>query len=303
MVHLRHGSATPAADVFFSLTSRVWSYFYQWCCRCACPPHESLRPAALAAPLPRRRRIREEVSCLYLTLCLVSRPRRIANAVDVSGRIASPSDWMGCKSMSRSWNGKMVMRWRGRQTALVVVRLLPPSLCACAYRSSAFSQCGSWELPSPAYSSPRIPSIPALPAPNVTELVMVSLASTLPEVHLLPSVPQHHRHPTVLALVLKDANIKYAASGKVASASRDAASQSRAAMIASALAQDMQFGENSVVRTRTYTSWLAMHIDFRTDPVPTLECMSPHLYRRLHVLTGTPRVIFLFPGRRSSRPS
>ncbi|KAJ7913640.1 hypothetical protein B0H13DRAFT_2466692, partial [Mycena leptocephala] len=55
--------------------------------------------------------------------------------------------------------------------------------------------------------------------------------------------------PTVLALVLKDANIKYAASGKVASASRDAASQSRAATMGSALAQDMQSGKNSVVRT------------------------------------------------------
>ncbi|KAJ7851727.1 hypothetical protein B0H13DRAFT_2674083 [Mycena leptocephala] len=167
------------------------------------------------------------------------------------------------------------------------------------------------ELPSSAYSSPCIPSIPAPPAPNVAELVIISLASTLPEVHLLPSVPQHHHHPTVLALVLKHANIKYAASGRVASASCDAASQSRAVTMASAFTQDIQSGENSVVRTRTYMSLLTARIGFRADLIPTpprsrsiaLECMSPHRHRRLHVLTGTPRVIFLFPGRRSSRPS
>ncbi|KAJ7851736.1 hypothetical protein B0H13DRAFT_2084927 [Mycena leptocephala] len=67
---------------------------------------------------------------------------------------------MGCTSMPPSWNGKMVMRWRRRQTALAIVHLLP-SLCACAYRSSAFPDV---EAALFGLSSPRIPSIPALPA-------------------------------------------------------------------------------------------------------------------------------------------
>jgi hypothetical protein len=167
------------------------------------------------------------------------------------------------------------------------------------------------ELPSSDYSSPRIPSIPALPAPNVIELVIVSLASTLPEVHLLPSVPQHHHHPAVLAIVLEGANIKCVASGRVASASRDAASQRRAVAMASALAQDMHSGENFVVRTpdvHVLARRASISARIPSQPPPrsrsiALECMSPHLYRRLHVLTGTPRIIFLFPCQRSSRPS
>ncbi|KAJ7861501.1 hypothetical protein B0H13DRAFT_2355068 [Mycena leptocephala] len=101
---------------------------------------------------------------------------------------------------SRSWNGKMVVRWRARWTALVLLRSRVRApffrfLLRCAFPSS--------------------------PLPNVTELLSYLCPLCPPDVPALASIPVQHHLAVVALAVLENTKLESVTGGCTPSAPRD----------------------------------------------------------------------------------
>ncbi|KAJ7807040.1 hypothetical protein B0H13DRAFT_2386686 [Mycena leptocephala] len=95
---------------------------------------------------------------------------------------------------------EMVMQWRGQWASLIVLR---------------------FRVQAPFFRLLLRRAFPPFPFPNITELFLISLSSTRPNVYALSSVPLHQRLIAVLAIVLEDTNVESVIGGCTASAPRD----------------------------------------------------------------------------------